>query len=124
MGLQLLFEKSEEAPNIQGLSILKGEVKKFRGDTLKIPQIGWNQVEYTQKGSAIPLFRDIEDKEFFYFVHSYYAEPEDKDIIMATTNYGIDFASAIGSDNIIATQFHPEKSQKSGLKLLKNFLEM
>jgi glutamine amidotransferase len=124
MGLQLLFEKSEEAPEVEGLGILKGEVKKFRDESLKIPQIGWNQVEYTQKASSLPIFKDIEDKEFFYFVHSYYAEPEDKEAIAATTNYGIDFPSVISKNNILATQFHPEKSQKSGLKLLDNFLKL
>ncbi len=124
MGLQLLFESSEEAPGVDGLKILKGKVEKFKMPNLKIPQIGWNQIELTVKGKASPLFNGIDDEDFFYFVHSYYAVPESEDIIISKTNYGFDFCSAINSNNIFATQFHPEKSQKKGLKILENFITL
>ena len=124
MGLQLLFESSEEAPGVEGLKILKGKVEKFKMPNLKVPQIGWNQIELTAKGKANRLFNGIDNEEFFYFVHSYYAVPENEDIIIAKTNYGLDFCSAINSNNIFATQFHPEKSQKKGLKVLENFITL
>lgn len=124
MGLQLLFESSEEAPGVEGLKILKGKVEKFKMPNLKIPQIGWNQIELTAKGKANRLFNGIDNEEFFYFVHSYYAVPENEDIVIAKTNYGLDFCSAINSNNIFATQFHPEKSQKKGLKVLENFITL
>jgi glutamine amidotransferase len=124
MGLQLLFESSQEAPGVAGLGILKGSVEKFQGAGLKVPQIGWNQIDLTQKGKESDLFKGIKDKDFFYFVHSYYALPETRDIITSTTNYGVDFCSSINKDNIFATQFHPEKSQAKGLKLLENFINL
>lgn len=110
LGLQILFEKSEEAPNAQGLGVLKGEVKKFQSG--KIPQIGWNKVNF--KTSS----------DYFYFVNSYYVVPEDKSIISSTTNYGIEFCSSIKKDNLCAVQFHPEKSAKAGIKFFKNWLEL
>jgi len=122
MGLQLLFESSQEAPGVKGLGVLKGKVAKFTSPNLKVPQIGWNQIDLTQKGKESALFKGIENGDFFYFVHSYFALPEDEDIITSTTNYGVDFCSAINKDNIFATQFHPEKSQAKGLKVLENFL--
>jgi glutamine amidotransferase len=124
MGLQLLFESSQEAPGVAGLGILKGSVEKFQGAGLKVPQIGWNQIDLTQKGKETDLFKGIKDKDFFYFVHSYYALPETRDITTSTTNYGVDFCSSIKKDNIFATQFHPEKSQAKGLKLLENFINL
>lgn len=118
LGLQLLFEKSEEAPQQKGLGIFKGKVLKFK--KIKTPQIGWNQIEIQKRPR---IFNGIEDKSFFYFMHSFYAEPEDKKIIAARTCYGIYFCSAIESKNVFAVQSHPEKSGKIGLKILKNFID-
>ena len=114
LGLQILFEKSEEAPDIKGLSILKGEVKKFQGQ--KIPQIGWNKIETTKNNSYL-------DDGYYYFVNSYYVVPEDKNIISSTTNYGIEFCSSIQKDNLTAVQFHPEKSANIGVQFFKNWLK-
>ncbi|PIR65358.1 MAG: imidazole glycerol phosphate synthase subunit HisH [Candidatus Omnitrophica bacterium CG10_big_fil_rev_8_21_14_0_10_43_8] len=112
LGMQLLFEKSEEAKGIPGLGILKGSVKKFRlKPPLKVPHMGWNQL------------KGISGKPYVYFVHSYYCDPKDKDIITATTDYGINFASMIQKGNIYGCQFHPEKSQGSGLKILESFIK-
>ena len=110
LGLQILFEKSDEAPNFEGLSILKGEVKKFTSG--KIPQIGWNKIKTTQ------INKYLKD-EFFYFVNSYYVIPEDKSIISSHANYGVDFCSSIQKDNLTAVQFHPEKSAKAGMDFFK-----
>ena len=110
LGLQILFEKSEEAPSIEGLSVLKGEVKKF---TLgKVPQIGWNKIK-TKKNNSF-----LKD-DFFYFVNSYYVKPEDKSIVSSVTNYNIDFCSSIQKDNLAAVQFHPEKSAEAGTEFFK-----
>lgn len=117
LGLQLLFEKSQEAPEIDGLGILKGKVLKFQ--KVKIPQIGWNQIEIQRESK---ILAGIKNNSFVYFMHSFYVEPRDKRIIIAKTNYGKDFCSAIELKNIFAFQFHPEKSGKVGLKILKNFI--
>ncbi len=124
VGMQLLMEESEEAPGIPGLGIFKGKVKLFTPDdpTLKVPQMGWNQVKQVRAGNTI--FKDIPDNSYFYFVHSYYVEPETREIILGETDYGITYCSFIQKDNIFATQFHPEKSQKTGLKLLENFVKI
>jgi glutamine amidotransferase len=122
VGFQLLFDKSEETPGKQGLNIFKGTIKKFRNPNIPIPHMGWNQVEFKQN-----LFfnKNIENNDFFYFVHSYFPVPENKNIILSETNYENEiFCSSIFKDNVIATQFHPEKSQDNGLKLLKNFIEI
>lgn len=125
LGLHLLFEKSEEAPGAKGLYILKGQVKKlptFNGSKkLKIPHIGWNQIKLTKEGKKSSLFKDIKDNSFVYFVHSYYAQPKDASIVSTCTDYGISFCTSLVKDNIYATQFHPEKSQRVGLKILENF---
>ena len=110
LGLQILFEKSDEAPNFEGLSILKGEVKKFTSG--KVPQIGWNKIKTTESNTYLK-------EEFFYFVNSYYVIPEDKSIISSQANYGIDFCSSIQKDNLTAVQFHPEKSAKAGMDFFK-----
>jgi imidazole glycerol-phosphate synthase subunit HisH len=124
LGLQLLFTSSEETPDTPGLDIFKGEVLHFpeylRSDGLKIPQMGWNQLEIRNK---CPVLDGIDD-DFMYFVHSYYVNPDDKDIIAATVNYGIDVPAVICSKNIFATQFHPEKSGEKGLQILKNFVNL
>lgn len=117
LGMQLLFEKSKEG-NVACLGIFKGIVKKFQKER-KVPQIGWNQVK-NQKSKK--LFMGIPDRSYFYFVNSYYCVPEDKSIVAAETEYGEKFASIIVKDNIVATQFHPEKSGKIGFCLLNNFL--
>jgi len=126
LGLQLLFERSEEAPGVRGLSVLKGDVKRFRVKGLKVPHMGWNNIAYSLKLKAVSpkLLKNVPDNSYMYFVHSYYAKPKDKRIVLTTTNYGIDFASGICKDNIYAFQFHPEKSQALGLRILKNFVAL
>jgi len=116
LGMQLLFESSEEEPKIKGLAILKGKCLKFK--KLKIPQIGWNQVQIKKKAK---IFEQIENKNFFYFMHSFYVKPVLSDVVIATTDYDKEFCSAINFKNIFGVQFHPEKSGKKGLKILKNF---
>ena len=119
LGLQLLFDESEEFGLNKGLEVIPGKVKAFRRDMgLKIPHMGWNQVIFKKD---IPIFDGIDNESFFYFVHSYYVEPEQQSDTAAETSYGITFTSAIARGNIFALQFHPEKSQKNGLKILANF---
>jgi len=124
VGYQALFEKSEEFNSCAaGLGIFRGSVVRFsNGGGLKVPQIGWNQLEIVQ--SNCPLFRGIENGSFVYFVHSFFPKPVDPAIIATKTNYGETFASSVWKDNVFATQFHPEKSQKIGLQLLKNFVAL
>jgi glutamine amidotransferase/cyclase len=119
LGLQALFEGSEEAPGTAGLGILAGRVKRFRID-LSVPHIGWNGIAIRQPSR---VFNGLEGDEKFYFVHSYYVEPGDDSVVLATTDYGIPFVSAVRKGNIVATQFHPEKSGEAGLTVLRNFLE-
>lgn len=122
LGLQLLFEESEESPGVKGLGIFKGKIKKFSSDMgLKIPHIGWNSLEIKQKDG---IFKNIPENSYVYFVHSYYLHAEDKNDIATVTKYGIDFHSAVGKNNIFATQFHPEKSGDVGLQVLRNFASM
>ena len=122
LGLQILFEKSEEGI-AKGLGVLKGKVKRFQEkDGIKVPQIGWNRVKLLSY--SLGLMKGIEDNSYFYFDHSYYAEPKDKTITAATTDYGINFTSMIWQDNIYAVQFHPERSQDLGLKVLENFIKL
>lgn len=116
LGMQLLFEESEESPDIRGLSILKGSVKKFKCD-LPVPHTGWNKVMVSNS----PLFNGISDF-YAYFVHSYYCDPNDKKFVIGSTIYGKKFPSAISKGNIYLTQFHPEKSGEFGLCILRNFL--
>jgi glutamine amidotransferase len=141
LGLQLLFTESEEHGISKGLDIIKGKVKKFstgvnpalaRKSWVKIPHMGWNQVKLKIKNQKSKMenekvktnvFNGIPDGSYFYFDHSYYVEPEDKNTIAATTDYGIDFVSAVNKDNIWGVQFHPEKSSDLGLKILKNFVK-
>ncbi len=117
VGMQLLFDSSEEMGQHQGLGLLGGSVKRFTGE-LKVPQMGWNQLQI-QKPSR--LLREVPDGGYGYFVHSYYCDPVDASATVATTDYGIDFASVVEQGNIFGAQFHPEKSQSVGLKLLENF---
>ncbi|MCX8155032.1 MAG: imidazole glycerol phosphate synthase subunit HisH [Verrucomicrobiae bacterium] len=124
VGYQALFERSEEFNSCAaGLSLFKGRVVRLSGaGGLKVPQIGWNQVWQAQSGC--PLFAGIPDGSYFYFVHSYYPQPEDASLIAGRTSYGETFASAIAWQNVYATQFHPEKSQVVGLQLLSNFVRL
>jgi len=117
LGLQMLFTESEEFGVYKGLDVLKGKVVRFQVD-LKVPHMGWNTVRLLKKP---PIFDGIKDESYFYFVHSYYVAPDDAGITAGTTDYGMTFTSMVWKDNIIATQFHPEKSQETGLKILKNF---
>lgn len=113
LGLQVLFEKSDEAPGLKGLGIIKGEVKKFTQG--KIPQIGWNKIQTTLNNTYL-------EDDYFYFVNSYYAVPEDKNVISSICNYTIDFAASIEYKNLTAVQFHPEKSSEVGIKFFKKWL--
>lgn len=121
LGLQLLFEESSEFGVHKGLGVLKGRVVRFPSsgaEGLKVPHMGWNSIN---KKKESPLMNGIPEGEYFYFVHSYYAAPEDAGATLTTTDYGLEFVSSIAKDNITACQFHPEKSQKAGLRVLKNF---
>lgn len=123
IGMQLLFDRSEEDGGTECIGLLPGEVKRFETDdaTCKIPQMGWNAVKILQRH---PLFESIEDESEFYFVHSYYPSPAQEKTIIGQTDYaGVNFASVAGSGNLIATQFHPERSGVIGLKLLENFCQ-
>ncbi len=122
LGEQLIFERSEESPGVQGLGILRGEVRKLPDtEGLKVPNIGWNSVELSNNGR---LFKGINDGEFFYFVHSYYVSAGDREVVKATIDYGCTVDASVEKGNIFATQFHPEKSSDMGLKLLDNFLSL
>ena len=127
LGLQLLFEESTEFGVHRGLGIIKGRVLRFPagmredGEELKVPHMGWNGIK---KEKESRLLDGVPDGSYFYFVHSYYAEPGDDGVTLTKTDYGIRFTSAVERDNIMACQFHPEKSQKAGLKVLKNFSEL
>lgn len=125
LGLQLLFERSDESGRVEGLGILKGPVERFRpapGATLKVPQMGWNRLKIRQKNC--PLFYGVADGAYAYFCHSYYVNPVEKDVIAVTTDYGVDFTSAVCRGNLFGVQFHPEKSQTVGLKILENFMKV
>lgn len=117
LGLQVLFTESEEFGINKGFDILKGKVVRFQIN-LKVPHMGWNNVKIQRRP---PIFDGIQDEAFFYFVHSFYVVPDDNDVIATTTDYGITFTSMVWKENIFATQFHPEKSQETGLRILKNF---
>ena len=120
LGFQLLFERSDEGGDVEGLSILQGRVRRF--SSLKVPHMGWNQLKI--KTADCALFKGIEDLSNVYLCHSYYVQPKDERIIAATTDYGVVFASFVHSRNIYGVQFHPEKSQAVGLTILKNFKEL
>ncbi|MCE0523576.1 MAG: imidazole glycerol phosphate synthase subunit HisH [Methylacidiphilales bacterium] len=123
VGYQMLFESSEEAPGEKGLGLFAGEVRKFSDKHgLKIPQIGWNTV--TVRQPRAPLLSGISDGDYVYFVHSYYVAPKDASLIALETTYGDTFAAAVTRGNLVATQFHPEKSQRAGLQMLRNFVAL
>lgn len=132
LGLHFLFSESEEFGHHAGLNVIKGRVVRFTDvavsgngnrlhSRLKIPHMGWNRIRIEQQA---PVFKGIPDGAFFYFVHSYYVQPEDESVIAATTEYGLRFTSVLWRDNLFACQFHPEKSQALGLQLLKNFASL
>jgi len=127
VGMQLLLTQSEEFGIYQGLNVIPGNVLRFAdgmvegGENLKVPHMGWNQLSIKRPA---PIFGGVADGSNVYFVHSYYAKPNDDSVVAATTHYGIDFCAAIWRDNIMATQFHPEKSQDKGLSMLRNFATM
>jgi glutamine amidotransferase len=122
LGLQLLFEDSEESPGVKGLGILKGHILRIPdGEGRKIPHMGWNSIHLTGDGR---LFRGIPDQSYVYFVHSYYLKASDPSIVRARTEYGVTIDASVEQGNIIATQFHPEKSSDTGLKILRNFVEL
>ncbi|MBI5285088.1 MAG: imidazole glycerol phosphate synthase subunit HisH [Chloroflexi bacterium] len=118
MGQQALLSVSEEGGEHPCLDIISGRVKKLPGGQ-KVPHMGWNQV---RQKTAHPIFDEIPDDSYFYFVHSYYPEPEDESVVIGETDYGVTFASVLARDNIVATQFHPEKSGEMGLRMYRNFL--
>nr|QNO44129.1 imidazole glycerol phosphate synthase subunit HisH [Methanosarcinales archaeon ANME-2c ERB4] len=122
IGMQVLFERSEES-DVTGFGLIKGDVIRLP-DGVKIPQMGWNELTLHRNNRNSDLLAGIDDGDFFYFVHSYYCVPEDERVIVATTDYGVDMAAVVEKDNIHAVQFHPEKSSKKGLLILKNFVEM
>ena len=122
LGLQVLFEKSEEAPGVEGLGILKGEICRIpKTEGLKIPHMGWNSLHLENNGR---LFRGIEDDPYVYFVHSYYLKAEDEQIVKASAEYGVHIHASVEQKNVFACQFHPEKSSTAGLRILKNFVEL
>jgi glutamine amidotransferase len=117
VGMQLLFDESEEFGSTQGLGLLRGSVRRFRGE-LVVPHIGWNRIQQTRSHK---LFAGIEDRSFCYFVHSFYCEPGDARVVVGETEYGVRYASVVAEGNVCGVQFHPEKSQEVGLRMLKNF---
>ena len=122
LGLQLLFERSEESPGVEGLGILPGEILRIpKAEGLKIPHMGWNSLELTGNGR---LFQGIGEEPYVYFVHSYYLRATDPDIVTAVARYGVEIHASVEKNNVFACQFHPEKSSKTGLAILKNFAKI
>lgn len=120
LGLQLMFESSEESPGVEGLSLLKGRIVRIpEGEGLKIPHIGWNNLSYPNVGR---LYRDIPEDSYVYFVHSYYLQAEEPEIVRAATEYGVTIHASVEKGNVFACQFHPEKSSSVGMKILENFV--
>lgn len=122
LGLQLLFEESEESPGVKGLGILEGKIRRIpEEEGLKVPHIGWNSLHLEHDGR---LFRNIPENSYVYFVHSYYLEAKDPEIVKASTEYGVHIHASVEKNNLFACQFHPEKSSETGLQILKNFAEL
>jgi glutamine amidotransferase len=122
LGLQLLFERSDEAPGVEGLGILEGEILRIpAAKGLKIPHMGWNSLHLSHGGR---LFRGVEEQSYVYFVHSYYLKAREGEIVKASTEYGVEIHASVEKDNVFACQFHPEKSGGAGLRILGNFLEV
>lgn len=123
VGLQMLFDEGHEFGVHRGLGLLPGRVIRF-SEGVRVPHVGWNQVELHDGAREHAVFRGLPDRSFFYFVHSYYVEPQDEACVLGLTEYATHFASVCGRENIVGVQFHPEKSQAAGLRLIKNFAEM
>jgi len=125
LGMQLLFSFSGEGGFFDGLDIISGKVKRFP-NSVKCPHLGWNKIKFTSNSNhnKNPIFRDIPDESYFYFVHSYYCEPNYRATVSSITDYGLEFSSSIWKGNLFGVQFHPEKSSTLGLKILKNFGEL
>jgi len=122
LGLQLLFEESEESPGAKGLGILPGRIIRIpEGEGRKVPQIGWNDLTYPKRGR---LFEDVPEGSYVYFVHSYYLHADDRDIVAAQTQYGVTIDASVEKDNVFACQFHPEKSERVGMQILRNFVRL
>jgi glutamine amidotransferase len=120
LGFQALFETSEEAPGVKGLGVFPGTVPRFAVNGLKVPHMGWNQLRIRQQNC--PLLKGVAENSYVYFVHSFYCKPTSASVVCGTTEYGIEFCSMLWAGNVYATQFHPEKSQGVGLKMLENFV--
>ncbi len=122
LGLQLLFEESEECPDVSGLGVLKGKICKIPAESgLKIPHIGWNSLNLQQDDG---LFQGLEPNPYVYFVHSYYLKAQEREIVSSTASYGVTIDASVRKGNVFATQFHPEKSGETGLKMLRNFVSL
>lgn len=122
LGLQLLFESSEESPGVEGLGILKGKIVRIpEGEGIKVPHIGWNSLQYPNKGK---LYAGLQENAYVYFVHSYYLKAEEPEIVVAATEYGTYIHASVEKDNVFACQFHPEKSSDTGLAILQNFVKL
>lgn len=122
LGLQLMFDSSDESEGAKGLGIFRGKIRRIPAEGgLKVPQIGWNDLTYVKEGR---LFKGIPEHSYVYFVHSYYLDAQDKDIVTATTDYGVRVEASVEKGNVFACQFHPEKSSEVGMQILKNFLEV
>ncbi|OGW68783.1 MAG: imidazole glycerol phosphate synthase, glutamine amidotransferase subunit [Omnitrophica bacterium GWA2_50_21] len=123
LGLQLLFDSSDENPGVKGLGVLPGEVRRFTNSKrFKVPHMGWNQLEF--RNEKCPLTKGIKNGAFVYFVHSYFVRPASPDVVLADCNHGTDFAAMIWQHNVFGCQFHPEKSQDAGMKMLENFISL
>ena len=122
LGLQLLFESSEESPGVEGLGIVKGKIVRIpEGEGIKVPHIGWNSLQYPNKGK---LYAGLPENAYVYFVHSYYLKAEEPEIVVAATEYGTYIHASVEKDNVFACQFHPEKSSDTGLAILQNFVNL
>ncbi len=122
LGLQLMFESSEETPGVDGLGLLKGKIVRIpEGEGLKIPHIGWNNLRYPNAGR---LYKDVPEDSYVYFVHSYYLQAKEPEIVVATTEYGVEIQASVEKGNVFACQFHPEKSSSVGMKILENFISV
>ncbi len=123
LGLQLLFEQSEESPGVKGLGVFQGDVRRFRDPRVKIPHMGWNEMKILEPNAA--AFQNIPQRSFFYFVHSFYPVPKENSVVLGTCEYGSEeFTAFAGRESLWACQFHPEKSQDRGLQILRNFLTL